>query len=115
MYVIKTKESYISNLLEDKNFAITYLSAKDPHEFTNKRLIELQKELKKAKAKYDKTNLCLQLTTFFKIKGITNKRILQINDEQKILKRCVNNIEVFESNLAALLILNIIDFKGLKD
>ena len=51
---IKVKEqNHFLNLLNDSALAMAYVHNKDMGEFNNQRLIELQNNYKKAKAKYN--------------------------------------------------------------
>lgn len=111
-------KNYIPNhfldLMEDKKYAIKYLSSKDPHEFTKEKLKELIKEYKTLKTKYKKTKLYLSIAEFFKNEELEIKILRKMNELGKSLQSCNNKIEVFESDLAAMLLLEIIDIERAK-
>lgn len=64
MHIKVKNQSLFLNLMEDSILATAYFHNKDIDEFNNQRLLELQNDYKKAKAKYNQESSLLSITSF---------------------------------------------------
>ena len=108
------KFNHFGNLMADKEYAIAYLSSKNPYEFTNKRLLELIEEYKNIEKKYNKTKIYLSIVSLFKKNPLFYKILKRYEELAESIQLNNNKIEMFESNLAALILLEIIDIEKAK-
>ena len=114
MHIKVKKQSHFLNLMEDPVLATAYFHNKDIDEFNNQRLIELQKDYKKAKAKYNQKSSLLSITSLLGLDTKTYNLSKKAEQEHKKMVSCLNKIDTFESNLAYLLISGIINLEKSK-
>ena len=103
MYIKVKKHNHFLNLLEDSELAQGYFLGKDVDEFNNNRLNELQNMLKKAKRRYSRMSSVLSITHFFKVENRANVAS-RVEASHRELEDVVHELEIFESNLAYLII-----------
>lgn len=103
MYIKVKKHNHFLNLLEDSELAQGYFLGKDVGEFNNNRLNELQNMLKKAKRRYSRMSSVLSITHFFKVENRANVAS-RVEASHRELEDVVHELEIFESNLAYLII-----------
>lgn len=109
---IKVKEqNHFLNLLNDSALAMAYFHNKDMGEFNNQRLIELQNNYKKAKAKYNQKLSLLSIASFLGFENRTYNLALKIEQEHRKMMSSLCKLDIFESNLAYLLVSGIINFE----
>lgn len=108
------KPNHFVDLMEDKKYAISYLTSQNPHEFTKKRLSELTKENKSIEYKYSKNKIYLSIVRLLQNDKLFHKIVKENKELTKTLQTSNNKIEMFESNLAALIFLEIIDIEKAK-
>lgn len=108
------KPNHFVNLMEDKKYAVAYLSSQDPHEFTKKRLLELVEENKSFEKKYNKNKIYLSIVRLLQNDKLFHKMLKRNEELTRALQSSNNKIEMFESNLAALILLEIIDIEKAK-
>lgn len=114
MHIKVKNQSHFLNLMEDPFLATVYFHNKDIDEFNNQRLIELQNDYKKAKAKYNQKSSLLSITSFLGLDTKTYNLSKTVEQEHKKMMSCLNKIDTFESNLAYLLISGIINLEKSK-
>ena len=114
MHIKEKNQSHFLNLMEDPVLATAYFHNKDIDEFNNQRLIELQSDYKKAKAKYNQKSSLLSITSFLGLDTKTYNLSKKVEQEHKKMMSCLNKIDTFESNLAYLLISDIINIEKSK-
>ena len=103
MYIKIKKHNHFLNLLEDSELAQGYFLGKDVGEFNNSRLNELQDDLRNAKRRYSRMSSVLSITHFFRAENRVNiASKLDIRHQE--LEDSVHELEIFESNLAYLII-----------
>lgn len=106
------KNTHFLNLLEDRKLAEQYFSGKNMAEFNFLQLIKLQENCKIAKTKYSQ-KLCL--SSISSILGLENYDLaLKTEHEHKKMMSSIRDLDVFESNLAYLLISGIISHEQYK-
>lgn len=103
MYIKIKKHNHFLNLLEDSELAQGYFLGKDVGEFNNSRLNELQDMLRKAKRRYSRMSSVLSITHFFKVENRINIAS-KVEASHRELDGIVHELEIFESNLAYLII-----------
>lgn len=108
MYVKEKRKTHFLNLWEDNAFALCYLNDKNVSEFTNKKLVELQKNIRIYKGKCDRLESLLSVVLFFDLENLSETITRRREKENKNLMRYSHDLKVFESNLAYLLISGII-------
>ena len=108
------KPNHFVDLIEDKKYAVAYLSAQNPHEFTKKRLLELVEENKSIEKKYNKNKIYLSVVRLLQNDKLFHKILKRNKELTRALQTSNNKIEMFESNLAALILLEIIDIEKAK-
>lgn len=114
MHIKVKKQSHFLNFMEDSVLATAYFHNKDIDEFNNQRLMELQKDYKKAKAKYNQKSSLLSITSLLGFDTKTYNLSKKAEQEHKKMMSCLNKIDTFESNLAYLLISGIINLEKSK-
>ncbi len=103
MYIKVKKHNHFLNLLEDSELAQGYFLGKDVEEFNNSRLNELQNMLKKARRRYSRMSSVLSITHFLKVENRINVAS-KVEESHQELDDIVHELEIFESNLAYLII-----------
>ena len=114
MHIKVKKQSHFLNLMQEPILATAYFRNEDINKFNNQRLIELQNEYKKAKAKYNQKLSLLSITSFLGLDTKTYNLSKKVEQEHKKMMSCLNKIDTFESNLAYLLISGIINLEKSK-
>lgn len=79
--------SHFADLMEDKKYAIEYLSLQDPYEFTKKRLLELVEECKSIEKKYDKNEIYLSVVSLLK----NDKLFHKMKKKKRRVNKCSSN------------------------
>lgn len=103
MYIRIKKNNHFLNLLTNSESAQRYFLNKNVEEFNNSRLNDLQVNLRKAKRKYSRMSSVLSIAHFFKVeKKINIASKLEMKHQE--LENSVHELEIFESNLAYLII-----------
>ena len=100
--------------MNDPTLAVVYFHNKDMDEFNNQRLMELQKSYKNAKTKYNQKLSLLSIASFLGLENNTYNLSLKVEQEHKKMINSLREIDIFESNLAYLLICGIISFENCK-
>lgn len=114
MHIRVKNQSHFLNLMEDPILATIYFHNKNINEFNNQRLIELQNDYKKAKAKYNKKLFLLSITSFLGLDTKTYNLSKKVEQEHKKVINCLNKIDIFDSNLSYLFISGIINLEKSK-
>lgn len=113
MVVREKINSHFLNLLGDKEFAMAYFYGKDISEYNKNRLTELQSNLEISKKFYNRMASLLSITQFFRIENlidITSK----IEKQHQQVMSSIRELDIFESNLAFLMISGILDIERAK-
>ena len=100
--------------MNDPTLAVVYFHNKDMDEFNNQRLMELQNSYKNAKTKYNQKLSLLSIASFLGLENKTYNLSLKVEQEHKKMINSLREIDIFESNLAYLLICGIISFENCK-
>lgn len=103
MYIRIKKNNHFLNLLVNRESAQRYFLNKNVEEFNNSRLNELQVNLRKAKRKYSRMSSVLSIAHFFKAEKIINIAS-KLEMKHQELEDSIHELEIFESNLAYLII-----------
>ena len=114
MYIKEKKQNHFLNLMNDPTLAVVYFHNKDMDEFNNQRLMELQNSYKNAKTKYNQKLSLLSIASFLGLENKTYNLSLKVEQEHKKMINSLREIDIFESNLAYLLICGIISFENCK-
>lgn len=114
MHIKVKKQSYFLDLMNNPTLAAGSFHNKDMGEFNNQRLIELQNNYKKAKTRYNQNSFLLSIALFLGLKNKTYNLALKLEQEHKEMMSRLRNIDIFESELAYLLISGIISFEECK-
>lgn len=103
MYITIKKHNHFLNLLEDSELAQGYFLGKDICEYNNNKLNELQANLGSSKRIYTIMSSVLSITRFFRIDNLvgTSSKVERKHQE---LEDSIQELEIFESNLAYLII-----------
>ena len=109
MYVREKISNHFLNIFENKYLAMIYFRDKDINNFNNRKLNELNYNLKKAEFLYKQINILLSVVYFLDNKFLISKVRLKYDEIFKSLRKCSNELEVFEANLAYLLVVNVLD------
>ena len=108
MYIRIKKHNHFLNLLANSELAQGYFLNKNVEEFNNSRLNELQANLRKAKRKYSRMSSVLSIAHFFKAEKRINI-VSKLEMKHQELEDSVHELEIFESNLAYLIISELIN------
>lgn len=103
MYIKEKKHNHFLNLLGDKGLAETYFHGKDISEYNNNRLNELQDNLRTSKRIYTIMSSVLSITRFFRIDNLVGTAS-KVERKHQELEDSIHELEIFESNLAYLVI-----------
>ena len=97
MIITNRINTHFTNLIGDENFANAYFLNKSIDDFSVERLHDLEK-------KYDSAAQLLSVSKFVDIDSLIKKSALRLEKERKRLFSAKNELEVFESNLAYLIL-----------
>lgn len=114
MHIKVKKQSYFLDLMNDPTLAAVSFHNKDMGKFNNQRLIELQNNYKKAKTRYNQNSFLLSIALFLGLENKTYNLALKLEQEHKKMMSRLRDIDIFESELAYLLISGIISFEKCK-
>lgn len=113
MYVKERIKNHFLNLLEDKELACVYFYGRDiVEEFNNDKLIELEKDVKKSKNRYDKFFNLYSLVNYLGIESLVEKITKNLSRTQKLYSKSMNELDVFKSNLAYLIISGVLKLEN---
>lgn len=113
MYVKEKVKNHFLNLLGDKELACVYFYGRDiVEEFNNNKLIELEKNVKKSKNKYDKFLNLYSLVNYLEIESLVEKITKNLSRTQKLYSKSKNELDIFKSNLAYLIISGILKLEN---
>ena len=99
MIITNRINTHFTNLIGDENFANAYFLNKSIDDFSVERLHGLEKKYDSASKKY---NFVAQILSDSKFVGIDS--LIRLEKERKRLFSAKNELEVFESNLAYLIL-----------
>ena len=104
MIIISRINTHFTNLIDDKyNFVNDYLN-KSIDDYNVERLRELKKNYDSISKKYSFGAQLLSVSIFVGADGLIKKTALRLEKEHKSLIRTENELEIFESNLAYLIL-----------
>lgn len=113
MYVKEQIKNHFLNLLGDKELACVYFYGRDiVEEFNNDKLIELEKNVKKFESRYEKSLNLYSLVNFLGIESLVEKITKNLSRTQKSYSKSMNELDVFKSNLAYLIISGILKLEN---
>lgn len=113
MYVKEKIKNHFLNLLGDKELARVYFYGRDiVEEFNNDKLIELEKNVKKFESRYDKSLNLYSLVNFLGIESLVEKITKNLSRSQKSYSKSMNELDVFKSNLAYLIISGVLKLEN---
>lgn len=113
MVVREKINSHFLNLLGDKEFAMAYFYGKDISEYNKNRLTELQSNLEISKKIYNRMASLLSITRFFRIENLVDIASKIEKQHQQVMSS-FRELDIFESNLAFLMISGILDIERAK-
>ena len=102
--------THFTILIGDENFANAYFLNKSIDDFSVERLHDLEKKYDSASKKYNFVAQLLSVSKFVGIDSLIKKSALRLKKERKRLFSAKNELEVFESNLAYLILSEKITF-----
>lgn len=115
MYVKEKVKNHFLNLLGDKELACVYFYGRDiVEEFSNDKLIELENNVKKSKSRYDKFCYLYSLVNFLGIESLSEKVTKNLSRTEKSYSKGMNELDVFKSNLAYLIISGILKLENVQ-
>ena len=104
MIITNRINTHFTNLIGDENFANAYFLNKSIDDFSVERLHGLEKKYDSASKKYNFVAQILSDSKFVGIDSLIKKSALRLEKERKRLFSAKNELEVFESNLAYLIL-----------
>ena len=104
MIITNRINTHFTNLIGDENFANAYFLNKSTDDFSVERLYDLEKKYDSASKKYNFVAQLLSVSKFVGIDSLIKKSALRLEKERKRLFSAKNKLEVFESNLAYLIL-----------
>ena len=104
MIITNRINTHFTNLIGDENFANAYFLNKSIDDFSVERLHDLEKKYDSASKKYNFVAQLLSVSKFVDIDSLIKKSALRLEKERKRLFSAKNELEVFESNLAYLIL-----------
>ena len=104
MTITNRINTHFTNLIGDENLANAYFLNKSIDDFSVERLHELEKKYDSASKKYNFGAQLLSVSKFVGTDILTKKSALRLEKERKRLLSAKNELEVFESNLAYLIL-----------
>lgn len=104
MIITNRINTHFTNLIGDENFANAYFLNKSIDDFSVERLHDLEKKYDSASKKYNFVVQLLSVSKFVGIDSLIKKSALRLEKERKRLFSAKNELEVFESNLAYLIL-----------
>ena len=104
MIITNRINTHFTNLIGDENFANAYFLNKSIDDFSVERLHDLEKKYDSASKKYNFAAQLLSVSKFVGIDSLIKKSALRLEKEHKRLFSAKNELEVFESNLAYLIL-----------
>lgn len=113
MYIKEKIKNHFSNLLENPKFALAYFYNRDiVEEFNNSKLVELQNNLRKTERRYNNYFNLYSLVKFLGIESLVEKVTKNLAMSQKMYSKNSNDIDIFKSNLAYLIISGILKLEN---
>ena len=104
MTITNRINTHFTNLIGDETLANFYFLNKSIDDFSVERLHELKKNYYYARKKYSFVAQLLSISKFVDTDSLIKKSALRLEKERKRLFSAKNELEVFESNLAYLII-----------
>ena len=104
MKIEQKVKTHFTNLIEDEVFSTTYFLNKSYDNYNVEELNQLQNKVAIARKKYHFTLNLLSLAQFIDDKKLMSKTALRLENKRKNFLRCSNELEIFESNLAYLIL-----------
>lgn len=108
MMITNKINTHFTNLIEDKDFATAYFSLKSDNDYSVERLRELERNVNSAIKKYHFGSQLLSVATFTGAESLIKESALRLEKGCKALSSAENELEIFESNLAYLILSGII-------
>lgn len=115
--VIKTEhKDYFMNLIRnlDPKCIESFFKSEVVDEISNQKLKEIQNDLKCAEYKYNLMQKVLPIVISLNNENFTKKTALKTEQIRKQLNKCENRLDIFESNLAYLLITETLNLQTAK-
>ena len=103
-YIKDKINTHFTNLIEDEDFATFYFSLQSNDNYSIEKLLELKKKVNSATKKYYFGSQLLSVATFTGAENLIKNTVLRLEKERKILSNAKNELEIFESNLAYLIL-----------
>ena len=104
MIITNRINTHFTNLIGDENLANAYFLNKSIDDFSVERLHDLEKKYDSASKKYNFVAQLLSVSKFVGTDSLIKKSALRLEKERKRLLSSKNELEVFESNLAYLIL-----------
>ena len=113
MYIKEKINNHFLNLLESKEFAMSYFYSIDIVEkFNRNKLLQLENNLKKHEKRYNNYFNLYSLIRFLGIESLVGKVTKNLASAQKMYSKNSNDIDIFKSNLAYLIISGILKLEN---
>ena len=104
MIITNRINTHFTNLIGDENLANAYFLNKSTDDFSVERLHDLEKKYDSASKKYNFAAQLLTVSKFVGTDSLIKKSALRLEKQRKRLFSAKNELEVFESNLAYLIL-----------
>lgn len=104
MKIVDTINTHFTNLIGDKTLANAYFLNKTTDDYNVEKLHELEQNCDSATKKYNFGAQLLSVSKFVGAESLIKKSALRLEKERKRLLSAKNELEIFESNLAYLIL-----------
>lgn len=104
MIVNAKTNTHFTNLIGDGVLANAYFSMKSLDEYNSEKLDELKNNVVSSNRRYQLVSSILSIVKFSNVESLVIKTSLKLEEERKASLRDKNQLKIFESNLAYLII-----------